>query len=118
MNFIYDHFRPVVLILIFSLYILILNEPIAIFSQVFGNEYLQSGIKKYNQFDINGAIEDLEKALSKGLKSKNEKIEAYKYLAFCYAEKDNLNEAVTAFKNLLKIKRDFDFGERPISYTS
>lgn len=113
MNFIYDHLRPVVFILIFSLSILILNEPIAIFAQDLGNVYMQSGIKKYNQFDINGAIDDLEKALSEGLKSKNQKIEAYKYMAFCYAEKGDLDESVKAFKNLLKIKRNFDLGEDP-----
>jgi len=90
-----------------------LNEPIAIFAQDLGNEYLQSGIKKYNKLDINGTIEDLEKALSEGLKRKNDKIEAYKYLAFCYAEKGDLYESVKAFRNLLKIKRDFDLGKDP-----
>lgn|GEM_PF-3667540 len=113
MNFIYNHLKPIALLLIFSLFVLIFFEPIALLAQGLGKEYLQSGIQKYNHFDINGAIVDLEKALSEGLKNTNDKIEACKYLAFCYAEKENFRESVIFFKDLLKIKHDFDLGPDP-----
>jgi len=112
-NFIYNHLKPIAVILIFSLFALIFYEPIALLAQDLGKEYLQSGIQKYNQFNINSAMVDLEKALSEGLKNKNEKIEALKYLAFCYAEKENFSESVILFKNILKIKSDFDLGKDP-----
>ncbi|MBN1895005.1 hypothetical protein JW906_10940, partial [bacterium] len=75
MNFIYNHLKPISVISIFSLFTFIFFEPLALLAQDLGKEYLKSGIRKYNQFDINGATVDLEKALSDGLKSRNDKIE-------------------------------------------
>jgi len=100
--------KPVVYLLIASMCILIFHEPVILFAQQSGNYYLLRGMRKYNdEWDIAGAIIDLQRALSTGLSNNQDKIQAYKYLAFCHAENGEKSKAVQDFKNLLLIAPSF-----------
>ena len=101
-------------LLIASMCIFVFQEPIILFSQQSGNFYLQRGVRKYNdEWDITGAIIDLQRALSTGLRNNEDKIQAYKFLAFCHAENGEKEKAVQNFKNLLLISPSFRLSEDP-----
>jgi hypothetical protein len=79
-----------------------------LFAQDEGSVYLTRGIRKYREeWDISGAIDDLQKALSFGLRSEQERIDAYQCLAFCFAENGEKTKSVEAFVQLLELNRDF-----------
>ena len=74
-----------------------------------GERLLQDGVKTYNELDFENAINRLEESLREEL-SDNLKIEAYKYLAFCYIEDNQIDEAKSAFRKLLAVEADFVLG--------
>ena len=102
--------KPVIYLLIVAIFIFVLHEPIKLFAQESGDVYLRRGIQKYEAMDVTGAVSDLQKALSVGLRSDEEKVEAYKYLAFCHAESRQLEQAIQYFINLLQLDSTFRLG--------
>jgi len=76
-------------------------------AQESGISFITKAVEKYRkEWDLDGAIVDLRRALSTGL-SKQYKIQAYRVLAICYAENDEFAKAVNAFGNLLKLDPAF-----------
>lgn len=77
--------------------------PVPVFSQEQGLDYLKRAQQKFDDdWDINGAIADVTRALSIGLKTDAQKIQAFQLLGFCYAENGENIKSIEAFKNLLK----------------
>jgi len=105
--------RAITYTLLISLFLFILQEPIQLFAQESGSVYLRKGIKRYEEWDISGAIINLRQALSVGLNKKEERIEAYKLLGMCYAENGDQDKSVDTFRSLLKIAPDFQLGLDP-----
>ena len=103
--------KPLIYILILSLSLFVLSEPIQLFAQEAGEFYLRRGIQKYEELDISGAILDLLRALTLGIKTDEGKIDAYRYLAVCHAESGEKAAAVQYFKNLLEINPSFRLDE-------
>jgi len=80
------------------------------FAEESGKELLKSGIDLYKKADFDEAILNLRKALDLGLNTE-EKVEAYKYLAFCYLAKAQMEEVKAELQQLLKLQPDYQLRE-------
>lgn len=74
-----------------------------------GERLLQNGIDAYNELQFRNAISYLDRSLKEELPD-NLRIEAHLYLALCYIEDEQTDEAKNAFLKLLEIDADYQIG--------
>lgn len=103
--------RTVVTVLLIAFIALTIQDLILViqcYAQSSGEELLKKGIQHYTNAEFEFAIETLQHAIQKGLKEKDDIIQAHKYLAFSYAAiGDDQNSKLTYLK-LLEVYPLFD----------
>jgi formylglycine-generating enzyme required for sulfatase activity len=78
------------------------------------SQVLQQGIEAYNRGKFNDAIRLINQALKESL-TKEEKLEAYKYLALSYLAVGNVNSAKDTFTELFMIDPNYMLDEDEVS---
>lgn len=73
-----------------------------------GEQSLSTGIKLYEEANYEDATQYLQRALSKGLKDKDDQIKAHKYLAFIYCVSGRKKKCSSEFKEACKLDPNFE----------
>ena len=69
---------------------------------------LSGGVKSYEEGDYKSSQEAVQKALEMGLRSKNDQVQAHKYLAFIHCISAHEKQCRDEFRKTLEIDPDFD----------
>jgi tetratricopeptide (TPR) repeat protein len=73
-----------------------------------GEQKLSEGIKSYEGGNYKDSMKLLQEALAKGLPSKEDQVEAHKYLAFIHCISDRKKECTDEFKKALELNPNFE----------